>query len=290
MTSLALIVLMAAAAPLAGGSPTDSLRARHAPAAADSTVAALRALEARSGRRAQSGDAAFTLGQLHYARGEFRPAAEAFARAAARFDPEQKPEARYWAGLAWLGIPDVHQARAAFEEVIESNHSRRAGARLGLASVWELQQRPERGVEELTTLLAADPGEIAPAALERMASLYDRIGRPEEAVKTRERLFRQFPNSLEAAGAKREALPQPAETGSAAVLIGAFRDPARARALADAARRAGFATAQVTARFEAGARSHAVRLGPFASPEEARRAGRRAADSLGVSFQIVGAP
>jgi cell division septation protein DedD len=74
------------------------------------------------------------------------------------------------------------------------------------------------------------------------------------------------------------------------VLIGAFRDPDRARALAASARRAGFATAQVTTRSDGGVRSHAVRIGPFASADEARRAGRRAADSLGVSFQIVSAP
>jgi len=90
-----LFVLGPALTPLAP--ELDSLVARTAP---DSLAAPLARLEARRSRPGVQAQAALLLGQLYYARGEYRPAADAFARASARFDPSRKDEARYWAGLA----------------------------------------------------------------------------------------------------------------------------------------------------------------------------------------------
>src|SRR5260221_13013927 len=81
----------------------------------------------------RSAEEEFELGQLHYARGEYVQAADAFGRASARLEPSRKPEARYWTGLSLLGAGNPVEARSAFEDVIASASSRRMQARLGLA-------------------------------------------------------------------------------------------------------------------------------------------------------------
>src|SRR6266436_7212957 len=86
----------------------------------------------------------FDAGQRHYARGEYRQAADAFGRAAARLEPARKPEARYWSGLSWLGAGDAVQARSAFEDVIAAGSPRRAFAELGMAQSWELAGQGDR--------------------------------------------------------------------------------------------------------------------------------------------------
>ena len=65
---------------------------------------------------AVAAEAALALGRLHFARGEYRQAAAAFARATPRFDPARRGEPRYWAGLAWLGAGEPAAARGALEE------------------------------------------------------------------------------------------------------------------------------------------------------------------------------
>ena len=132
---------------------------------ADSLVQPHRRFEIEHGHARDGGEAALALGRLHFARGEYRQAADAFARAAARLDPSQKHEARYWTGLSWLGLREPTQARAALEEVARSPSPRRADAMLGVALAWELAGRPERAFEELGQLLERDPGEAGPAAL-----------------------------------------------------------------------------------------------------------------------------
>lgn len=286
------LVLLAVAGP--GGSPLhrdlERLLATHPP---DSLAAPLRAFERERGRGTETAQAAFLLGQLQYARGEYRQAAEAFTRAAARLDPARRGEARYWAGLSWLGVRDGEQARAVLEQVVSSDPARRADAQLALAFAWRMLDRPEQALAVLTDLLAHDPGEAAPAALECTIELETRLGHEAAANDARDRLLRRYPASFEAGAAA--AIPPvvaraPAVGGATAVLIGSFTDPDRASALATAARRAGFPSAQVTVRGTGTARTHSVRLGLFRSPEEARRAGQRAADSLGVSFEIVRSP
>src|SRR5690349_24133577 len=84
---------------------------------ADSLLAPVRRYEVAQRHGARAAEAALVLGQLHLVRGEYRLAAEAFGRAAAGFEPGQKEETRYWAGVAWLGAGDARRARSRFEEI-----------------------------------------------------------------------------------------------------------------------------------------------------------------------------
>src|SRR5205823_4954281 len=115
-------LLLAAAAMLAVPHPPLHATLRRAPttkpatvaltAGADSLAARLRRDERIAIGPRAAGEAALELGRLHYARGEYRAAAEAFARAAARLDPAHKDEPLYWEGLAWLGLGNPAAARA----------------------------------------------------------------------------------------------------------------------------------------------------------------------------------
>jgi tetratricopeptide (TPR) repeat protein len=261
---------------------------------ADSLPGPLRRYEADHARSPEAADAALLLGQLQYARGEYRGAAETFARAAARLVPARKSEARYWAGLSWLGLGEPDQTRAALEEVASGEGARRASALLAVAQAWELMRRPDRAAEILSGLIARDPGEAGPAALERVAALAARDGQEERARRARERLLADYPRSMEAAAA-RLAVFAPASTqtaaetrpGAVAVVIGSFLDPARARSLASAARAAGFEDARVVSHGEGPAAVHTVRLGVYPSHAEARRAGEQGAQALGITYELM---
>ena len=285
---LLLAVLAAASTPTAPAGLAALLASRPA----DSLVAPLRRFELEHVRASEGADAAFALGELHFARGEYRQAYDAYSRAAARLDPARKPEARYRAGLCWLAIRDAAQARAALEEVAQSSARLRAPALLGLAQAWELAERPDRALETLERLLAQNPGESGPAALERVIALAARFERPDLGRRAGERLRRDYPKSIEAARLTLPpaGAPAPGAAGAVAVQIGAFSDPSRARLLADAARRAGFTSVQVVARGEGPQRAHLVRLGTWGSTAEARRAGERATAALGVNYQLVRSP
>jgi tetratricopeptide (TPR) repeat protein len=261
---------------------------------ADSLPERLRRYETEYARSPEAADAALLLGQLQYAHGEYRRAAETFARAAARLVPARKLEARYWAGLSWLGLGEPDQTRAALEEVANVGGARRAGALLAMAQAWELARRPDRAAEILSGLIAGEPGEAGPAALERVAELAGRDGQEEQARRARERLLAAYPRSMEAAAA-RLAVFAPASTqaaaetrpGAAAVVIGSFVDPARARSLASAARAAGFPDARVVSHGEGPAAVHTVRLGVYPRHAEARKAGEQAAQALGVAYELM---
>jgi tetratricopeptide (TPR) repeat protein len=164
---------------------------------ADSVLAPLKHHEVLKGRAPEAGETAFVLGQLHLARGEHRLAADAFSRAAARLDGARKAEARYWAGVAWLGVPDGAQARAVLEEV---SGARKPEAQLGIAIAWDLQGRPDKAFDTLSNLLRGDPGEAGPAALERIATLADQLHKPDVASRALSRLQREYPGSFEAEG------------------------------------------------------------------------------------------
>ncbi len=279
---------------------------------ADSLFSPLARLEAAR-RGSDAAETALTLGQLHYARGEYRQAAADFARATPRSDPAHRGEARYWTGLAWLGAGEVGQARAAFEEAARSGSPCRPEAQLGVALCWELARRPERALETFQTLLAGDPGEAGPAALERVATLATRLERPELARRARERLAKDYPRSIEAVRAGRvpatgaTRVPRPTSRPPApaaarlappplaaqvplAVQIGVFREEARARELAERARRGGFGPARVAALTDAGGRLFAVRVGVYATAGDARGAGVRLGSALGVSWRVVPVP
>ena len=165
---------------------------------ADSLGLALRRLEA-AGPPAMSAAAAFAEGQFHHARGEYRLAADAFGRAAARLQNLEHTEARYRQGLAWLGERDPGRARAAFEEVAMLSQPFRALAQLGLARAYALGGDPVQEQTLLRRLLDRPAGEAEPAALARYAALCDRAHRPGEARAARERLVKRWPRSFEAA-------------------------------------------------------------------------------------------
>ena len=276
------LLVVAALAPLP--QTLDSL-VRAYPA--DSLVTPLRRFEAEHGRFREGSEAALLLGRLHYARGEYRQAADAFARAAARLAPERKHEARYWGGLCWLALQEPVQARAALEEVAASSSPHRADAMLGVALAWQLAKRPERAYETLERLLQSDPGEAGPPALELLGTLALRLQQPVVARQARERLLRDYPRSIEAARAASTPPPEVPEARpgrGVVVQIGVFTDPARARALAGTARRAGFTGARVVPH----GRGYQVRLGVYPTRAEAEKQGRAAARRLGVSYMIAG--
>ena len=252
---------------------------------ADSLAVPLQKLEQRMGRSQEAGEVAFALGQFHFARGEYRPAAETLARAAARLDPSRKPEARYWQGLALLALQRTTEARVTFEEVARASAIRRADALLGISYAWEQAGRPDRALDALTLLAAASPGETGAAALERIAMFASRLGKPDVARRATDRLRRDYPGSVESARQRGGSEPAVVEGMPVALRIGTFRDESRARSLVEAARRAGFTGAQVTRRKSGNERLYVVRLGSWATREEAERAAVRVEQALGVHAQ-----
>jgi len=261
---------------------------------ADSLARPLRQFELDHGHGPEGADAAFALGQLHYARGEYRQAFESFPRAAARYAPERKSEARYWQGLSALGMRDAPQARSALEELAEGNGPRSAEARFGVSIAWEQAGRPDRAREILEPLISGPPSEVTPAALEQLVSLATRQNDAATARRAADRLRHDYPQSVEAMRLPQP--PKPVESPAAAeagtpekvgVQIGAFSESARARALLEDARRAGFNRAEMSAQGQGEARLYVVRIGWFANEAEARKAGERASQGLGVAYRLV---
>ena len=229
-------------------------------------AASLAALEAA--RPEHAAEAASTAGALHFARGEYRAAIDAYARAAARLEPARKGEPRYWIGVSWLALGEPNQARAAFEEVARTDSPRRVDAMIGVADCWLALRHPDRAESWLDQALDAEPGERTPPALERTA--------------------RDWPRSIEAASARVALLAggPPGAEGPLTVTIGTFLDPARARSLANEARRAGFPNAEVVTEGEGLAAVHEVHLGRYSDPRQAERAGQQAGLALGVTWQV----
>jgi len=259
---------------------------------ADQLVAPLRRLEGDRSRGAEGLRAALVLGQLHLARAEYREAAELYARTAARLDPARKDEARYWQGIAWLGLGQAVPARAALEEVARGHGPRRAVAQLGVAQAWELAGQPKRAYDTVNQLLASSAGtEAEPAALERAIVLGERLDHADAARRARERLLRLYPRSIEAASVRTaSAGAEESGEGAVAVVIGSFVDRERAHGLASEARRAGFSQATVVTRGTGLTAAHLVQLGTYTRRADAREAGEQAARALGVAYKIVKLP
>ena len=175
---------------------------------ADSLGSALRRLEA-AGPASTSAAAAFAEGQFHHARAEYRLAAEAFGRAAARLQGLDHSEARYRQGLAFLGERDPARARAAFEEVAMLSGPYHALAQLGLARAHALAGDSDQELSVLRRLLDRPAGEAEPAALALYAALCDRQHHASEARAARERLAKRWPRSFEAALLSSAGAPQP---------------------------------------------------------------------------------
>ena len=193
---LALSVLCAVAAP--AHALEDIWSRVPAGIPADSLGAALRRLEA-AGPASTSAALAFAQGQFHHARGEYRLAADAFGRAAARLQGLDHTEARYRQGLAWLGERDPGRARAAFEEVAMLSQPFRTLAQLGLVRAYGLAGDTEHELSVLRQMLDRPAGEAEPAALALYAALSDRQHHTSEARAARERLVKRWPRSFEAA-------------------------------------------------------------------------------------------
>ena len=278
----ALLVLGVAAA--ARAQTTLEELVRHRPA--DSLVVPLRRFENEARRPADGARAAMLLGQLYYARGEYRPAAEAFSRAAARLDPAHKPEARYWMGLAWLALGDAGQARAVFEELAQQETPLRTEARLGMALAFEQAHRPDKAFEILEPLAREARGEVAPAVLERTIEVAGALNHADVASAARQRLLRDYPRSIEAA----RAGLMPPRAVTPVVELGPFPSEPRAHAVAEEARRAGFSTARALIREEGAARLYVVQVDGFADADLARHAADRAKRELAVPARVVAAP
>lgn len=282
-----LLVLLAAPGGALAGS-AEAWRGLPRSLSADSCLLRLRAWEVAPARGVTIADAALALGELHYARGEYRQARDAFGRASARGPEGERGEARYWMGLCSLALGEGATARKAFADAAREAPARRALAELGTAQAWDVERRPDRSLEVLQALLAGDPGEAGPAALEREAALAEQLHRPDEAREARRRLAREYPRSLEATrlGA---AVTLPVGSGPVGVQIGVFADRERARSLSAQAKKAGFAGVQVIERRGEGARPTlwVVRLGSYATREEAESAGERAQATLGVGWQVM---
>src|SRR5262245_33726020 len=278
--------LLALLAAPAASEPT-SLTSVLGSTPADSLPIALKRLESGARGATVGAQAVMVLGQLHFARGEFREAAAAFGRAAARLDPAAKPEARYAQGLSFLGLGEPTQARSALEEVARTSSLRRIDALLGVAQAWELDRRPERAFETLEPLLDDRLGESGATVLDRIGALAERFDKQDEARRARERLLRDYPRSIEAASARLTlaASAPRAGAGTVAVVIGQFVDQSRARSLASEAKRAGFPNAQVVTRGQGLSAIHVVRLGVFGNAAEAKQAGEQATRALGVTYR-----
>ena len=284
-----LIVALVAMAPVAHGAPPAArdLAGTLSSVGADSLVVPLREIEARSPGPAAA-RVAMVLGRLHLSRGEYREAVDAFGRAAARLDPANKAEARYWMGIAWLGAGQPTQARSVLEEMTREPSAWRAPGLIALARTWELSRRPERALAALDEAAKEPAGEHTPALLERYAALQEAAGHPAVAERARERLIQEYPRSIEAAEARRvRVAAAEAGDGSVAVVIGTFLDPARARSLATAAQRAGFDDAKVVTKGEGLAAVHAVWVGTYPDAKKANEAGEQAARALGVTFELT---
>lgn len=280
-----LALLLLTITPLPAGAALDAAwRAIPPSVPAESLAFRLRALELRPAPRVGAGEAAFALGQFHYARGEYRQSSDAFLRASGRLTGADRAEARYWCGLVALALGNGPAARGAFAE---ASAQRRALAQLGVALAWDLEKRPDKAFDTLRQLLAGDAGEATAAALDRYAALAERLNRGDEARKARARLAKEYSGTLEAARLAARPAVTPA-AGEVAVQIGAFTDAVRARALAESARKAGFAESAVHERRSADGKSTVwvVRLGRYPSREEARLAGERVQRSLGVGWQV----
>lgn len=288
LRTLLLAAVLAATPASALATVEEAWRALPSDLPADSCIVRLRRWEAAPPTGLASADVALALGQLHYARGEYRQARDAFARAAAKHTGEARGESRYWVGLASLALSEGPAARDAFTEAAALSPARRPLARLGYAQAWDSEHRPERSLDAIRFLLTEDPDEAGAPALERQAALAEQFKRNEEARKARQRLAREYPRSPEAG--RLNATPAAAPgSGPVGVQIGVFADRDRATALAARARSAGFNGVQVMERRGEGARPTlwVVRLGRYASRDEADAAGERVQRELGVGWQVM---
>jgi hypothetical protein len=195
LSALALALL----APSAHAGLDAAWKAIPARVPTDSLPSVLLAMEVRGAPGVRPGEAAYALGQFRYARGEYPAAVGPFLRAYTRLTGRDRWAARYAHALSSLALGNAAVARAAFLEVADGAVDLRPLAQLGVAQSWDFENRPDKAFDTLRLLLAKDPGEAGPAALERFATLAAQFHREGEARSARVRLARQYPRSIEAA-------------------------------------------------------------------------------------------
>ncbi|MBK7368369.1 MAG: SPOR domain-containing protein [Candidatus Eisenbacteria bacterium] len=252
---------------------------------AESLGVRLRAMELRPVAGVSPGAAAFALAQLHYARGEYRQAADAFLRASGRLTGEERGEARYWSRLTALALRG-RKPRAPFAERAPSRARSRSWAsrRPGTPS-----SAPIAPTTCCACCSRATPGRRPhPRSTASRSSPNGCITRTKPRVRVRLRAKLRHDQGPRATAPPPSPAAGTEPSGEVAIQIGAFGDEARARTLAESARRAGFADASVLRRPTPDGRAtlHVVRLGRYPNREEARKAGERVQRALGVGWQV----
>jgi tetratricopeptide (TPR) repeat protein len=280
-----LVVLLSASAALGAprGTPargrSASLREILVPGPADSLVEPLRRLQSGS----DAGEAAWSLGLLQYARGEYAAARQSFARAQGRLAEPARGKARCWEALAWLAQGAPGRAQATLKPVLATAGPNREQALLLSAQALESGAEPARALPIYEHLLRASRPE--PTALARAARLEAHLGHAERARSIGQRLQELYPASLEATAAGGGS--GPSEHGRVWLNIGSFVSNAAARDLAERARKAGFDRAVVFAERPGSSARYLVRLGPYDSRDEASAAGERVGAALGTDYWLT---
>jgi tetratricopeptide (TPR) repeat protein len=272
--------------------PLDPVRGVLSPGPADTLIAALRQLEGGD----HAGEAALRLGELHYARGEYSQARQAFARAQTHLGEPSRSRARLAEARSWLALGQPSRARETVADLATGEGAVADEAALLVAQSHEREGALVRALGLYERLLNPPRPGANPIALGRAAELYRRLGRPERSRQVEQLLLEHYPESMEAVTARmrQSGMPVPSDASEKRdgliVQIGSFTDAGRARTLASRARQAGFTRAEVVSRGTGAAATHAVQLGIFDTREEAVEAGRRSERLLGVTFTLVSRP
>lgn len=116
--------------------------------------------------------------------------------------------ARYQAGSRLVQLGRVAEARAAFEDVAARAGSSIYGrmARLGLAEVQVLDGQHDAAIQVFRELAAQQDGDLpVDGLLMQLGRTYLAAGKPTEALQSFQRVLDEFPQSVYAAEARREA-------------------------------------------------------------------------------------
>jgi TolA-binding protein len=274
----------------------------------------IRYLEAfldRGGRKdRRAAEVHLRLGRYYYSIGDYRNALGLFESARNASSPQASREARYWMGLTLMALREPDEAKLNLEQAAEPGGE--AGLReAALFALGELHRglgntgasaRAYRACAE-----ASSAGDYAPACLLGEATARELQGEFAAVREILRRLVFRYPSSPEAGQARRrlKALSSgggesetdrrtessagkrdAAETSKFILQVGAFASEENALKLADELLRRGFPAARVEKSDPDDGLFH-VRLGGYASREEARAAGEKVSAALGLRYQIV---
>ena len=156
--------------------------------------------------RRWAGESVLALGKAHLARGELRPALEAFRRARELTPPPgQSQEARFWEAEALARLKRGDEARVAFDAVLAADAASpfAPDAVYGLASLALEQRRPLPAVARFRELLLVwpDSPRVPDATFALARTLMD-LGRYQEAGPLLQRFVEHHPRHPRAADAR----------------------------------------------------------------------------------------